>query len=123
MLSKKQKVSTMLEDFDRPTFVVNEQTYNKKIENSIVSDIINDKKIDFPTDTDHISLPNSAKETKQQKINEDEMFLKTELKKGERYWDIRKFNWWDKTWIVKNFYRTRRWRSGRQQYKCTWLGK
>ena len=85
MLSKKQKVSTMLEDFDRPTFVVNEQTYNKKIENSIVSDIINDKKIDFPTDTDHISLPNSAKETKQQKINEDEMFLKTELKKGERY--------------------------------------
>ena len=85
MLSKNQKVSTMLEDFDRPTFVVNEQTYNKKIENSIVSDIINDKKIDFPTDTDHISLPNSAKETKQQKINEDEMFLKTELKKGERY--------------------------------------
>ena len=85
MLSKKQKVSTMLEDFDRPTFVVNEQTYNKKIENSIVSDIINDKKIDFPTDTDHISLPNSAKETKQEKINEDEMFLKTELKKGERY--------------------------------------
>ena len=85
MLSKKQKVSTMLEDFDRPTFVVNEQTYNKKIENSIVSDIINDKKIDFPTDTDHISLPNNAKETKQQKINEDEMFLKTELKKGERY--------------------------------------
>ena len=85
MLSKKQKVSTMLEDFDRPTFVVNEQTYNKKIENSIVSDIINDKKIDFPTDTDHISLPNSAKETKQQKINEDEMFLKTELKKRERY--------------------------------------
>ena len=85
MLSKKQKVSTMLEDFDRPTFVVNEQTYNKKIENSIVSDIINDKKIDFPTNTDHISLPNSAKETKQQKINEDEMFLKTELKKGERY--------------------------------------
>ena len=85
MLSKKQKVSTMLEDFDRPTFVVNEQTYKKKIENSIVSDIINDKKIDFPTNTDHISLPNSAKETKQQKINEDEMFLKTELKKGERY--------------------------------------
>ena len=69
MLSKKQKVSTMLEDFDRPTFVVNEQTYNKKIENSIVSDIINDKKIDFPTDTDHISLPNSTEEIKQQKIN------------------------------------------------------
>ena len=54
----------MLEDFDRPIFVVNDQIYNKKIENSIVSDIINNKRIDFPTNTDHISLPNSAKETK-----------------------------------------------------------
>ena len=71
----------MLEDFDRSIFVVNEQTFDKKIKNSIVSDIINDKKIDFPTDTDHISLPNSAEEIKQQKINEEEIFLKTELKK------------------------------------------
>ena len=64
MFSQKQKVSTMLEDFDRPIFVVNDQIYNKKIKNSIVSDIINNKRIDFPTNTDHISLPNSAKETK-----------------------------------------------------------
>ena len=71
----------MLEDFDRSVFVDNEQTFDKKIKNSIVSDIINDKKIDFPTDTDHISLPNSAEEIKQQKINEEEIFLKTELKK------------------------------------------
>ena len=71
----------MVEDFDRSIFVVNEQTFDKKIKNSIVSDIINDKKIDFPTDTDHISLPNSAEEIKQQKINEEEIFLKTELKK------------------------------------------
>ena len=42
------------------------------------------KKIDFPTDTDHISLPNSAEKIKQQKINEEEIFLKTELKKNER---------------------------------------
>ena len=41
-------------------------------------------KIDFPTDTDHISLPNSAEKIKQQKINEEEIFLKTELKKNER---------------------------------------
>ena len=41
-------------------------------------------KIDFPTDTDHISLPNSAEKIKQQKINEEEIFLKTELKKHER---------------------------------------
>ena len=70
----------MLEDFDRSIFVVNEQTFDKKIKNSIVSDIINDKKIDFPTDTDHISLPNSAEEIKQQKINEEEIFNE-ELKK------------------------------------------
>ena len=41
---KKQKISTMLEDFDRPIFVVDEQTYNKKTQNSIVSYIINNKK-------------------------------------------------------------------------------
>ena len=40
-------------------------------------------KIDFPTDTDHISLQNSAEKEKQ-KINEEEMFLKTELKKKMR---------------------------------------
>ena len=48
--------------------------------NSIVSDIINNKRIDFPTDNNHISLPNSAEEIKQEKINEEEMFLKTGLK-------------------------------------------
>ena len=53
----------------------------KKIKNGIVSDIIKDKKIDFPTNTDHISVPNSAEEIKDQKINEEEMLLKTELKK------------------------------------------
>ena len=42
------------------------------------------KKIDLPNDTDHISLPNSAEKIKQQKINEEEIFLKTELKKNER---------------------------------------
>ena len=61
---EKQKISTMFEDFDRPIFVVIQQTHNKKIENS-VSDIINVKKNDFPTDTDHISLPNSAEKLKQ----------------------------------------------------------
>ena len=96
----------------------------KKIENSIASDIINDKKIDFPTDADHISLPDSAEEIKQQKFNEEKMFLKTELKKKrERYRDIRKFNWWDKMWLIKNFYRPRPWRSGRRHYKCKWLEK
>ena len=35
----------MLEDFDRLNFVANEQTYKKMIENSIVSDIVNSKKI------------------------------------------------------------------------------
>ena len=89
---EKQKISTMLEDFDWSIFVVNEQTYNKKkkkIKNSIVSDIINNERIDFSTDNNHISLPNSAEEIKQEKINEEEMFLKTGLKKNER--DIETF--------------------------------
>ena len=30
---EKQKISTMLEDFDRLIFVANEQTYNKKNKN------------------------------------------------------------------------------------------
>ena len=40
---EKQKISTRLKDFDQSIFVVKEQTQNKKLENSIVSDIINDK--------------------------------------------------------------------------------
>ena len=48
--------------------------------NSIVSDIINNKRIDFPTDNNYISLTNSAEEIKQEKINEEEMSLKTGLK-------------------------------------------
>ena len=39
----------------------------KKIKNSIVSDIINNERIDFSTDNNHISLPNSAEEIKQEK--------------------------------------------------------
>ena len=42
---QKQKISTMLQDFDRSIFVVNEQTWSKKIENIIVSDIINNKNL------------------------------------------------------------------------------
>ena len=38
---KKQNISTMLEDCDGPISVVNEQTYNKKIENNIDRYIIN----------------------------------------------------------------------------------
>lgn len=52
-----------------------------KIEDDILSDILNDKKIDFPTETDHISLPNMAEEIKQQKVNEEEMNIKALLKK------------------------------------------
>ena len=42
---QKQKISTMLQDFDRSIFVVNEQTWSEKIENIIVSDIINNKNL------------------------------------------------------------------------------
>ena len=34
-------------------------------------------------DTDHITLPNTAEEIKTQKIEEEKMFLETQLKKNE----------------------------------------
>ena len=40
--------------------------------------------MEFPTDTDHISLPNTAEEIKQQSINENKLFMETEVKKNER---------------------------------------
>ena len=75
------KIKMLLDDFDRTRFVVGEQSSNDKIEDDILSDILNDKKIDFPTETDHISLPNMAEEIKQQKVNEEEMNIKALLKK------------------------------------------
>ena len=42
------------EFFDRPIFVSGEQTDNKRIEENIVENILNDEKIEFPIDTDHI---------------------------------------------------------------------
>ena len=63
-----QKIKMLLDDFDRSLFVVREQSSKDKIEDDILSDILNDKKIDFPTETDHISLLNMAEEIKQQKI-------------------------------------------------------
>ena len=40
--------------------------------------------MEFPTDTDHISLPNTAEEIKQQSIDGNKLFTETELKKNER---------------------------------------
>ena len=38
----------------------------------------------FPTDTDHISLPNTAEEIKQQSIDENKLFIEAALKNNER---------------------------------------
>ena len=40
--------------------------------------------MEFPTDTDHICLPNTAEEIKEQSIDEKKLFIETELKKDER---------------------------------------
>ena len=63
------RIKKMTGFFDQPIFV-SEQTDNKRIENSIVRNILNDEKMEFPTDTDHISMPNTAEEMKQQSIDE-----------------------------------------------------
>ena len=67
--------------FDQPSFGSDEQIDNKRIENSIARNIINDKKMKFPTDTDHISMPNTAEELKEQSIDEKKLFIETELKR------------------------------------------
>lgn len=46
--------------------------------------ILNDEKIEFPTDTDHICLPNMAEEIKEQSIDENKLFMETEVKKNKR---------------------------------------
>ena len=40
--------------------------------------------MEFPTDTDHMSLSNLAEEIKQQSIDENKLFIETELKNNER---------------------------------------
>ena len=40
--------------------------------------------MEFPTDTDHVSLPNIAQEIKQQSIDENKVFKDTDLKKNKR---------------------------------------
>ena len=40
--------------------------------------------MEFPSDTDHISLPNTADEIKQQSIDENKLFIETEPKKNKR---------------------------------------
>ena len=44
---------------------------------------LNDEKIDFPTNTDHISLPNIAEKIKQQSINGNKLFVESELKRNK----------------------------------------
>ena len=67
--------------FNQPSFGSDEQIDNKRIENSIARNILNDKKMKFPTDTDHISMPNTAAELKEQSIDEEKLFIETELKR------------------------------------------
>ena len=67
--------------FNQPSFGSDEQIDNKRIENSIARNILNDKKMKFPTDTDHVSMPNTAEELKEQSIDEKKLFIETELKR------------------------------------------
>ena len=67
--------------FNQSSFGSDGQIDNKRIENSIARNILNDKKMKFPTDTDHISMPNTAEELKEQSIDEKKLFIETELKR------------------------------------------
>ena len=63
--------------------VSDEQIVNNRIEKDIVRSSLNDEKIDFPTNTDHISLPNIAEKIKQQSINGNKLFVESELKRNK----------------------------------------
>lgn len=63
--------------------VSDEQIVNNRIEKDIVRNSLNDEKIDFPTNTDHISLPNIAEKIKQQSINGNKLFVESELKRNK----------------------------------------
>ena len=76
-----ERVSRMIIFLDQPVFVSEEQSDNSRIEKDTVRNILNDGKIDFLTDTDHISLSNTAEEIKQQRIDENKLLIETELKK------------------------------------------
>ena len=67
--------------FNQSSFGSDGQIDNKRIENSIARNILNDKKMKFPTDTDYISMPNTAEELKEQSIDEKKLFTETELKR------------------------------------------
>lgn len=51
------RVCRMMTNLNQSIFVSDEHTDNKRIENSIVRNVLNDEKMGFPTDTDHISMP------------------------------------------------------------------
>ena len=70
-----ERVSRMMTFFNLPVFVSEEQTDNDRIVKDIVTNISNGEKTDFPTNTDHISLPNTAEEIKQQSIDENKLFI------------------------------------------------
>lgn len=63
--------------------VSDEQIVNNRIEKDIVRNSLNDEKMDFPTNTDHISLPNIAEKIKQQSINGNKLFVESELKRNK----------------------------------------
>ena len=63
--------------------VSDEQIVNNRIEKDIVRNSLNDEKIDFPTNTDHISLPNIAEKIKQQSINGNKLLVESELKRNK----------------------------------------
>lgn len=40
--------------------------------------------MEFPTDTDHISMPDTAEEIKQQSTDENNLLIENKLKKNKR---------------------------------------
>ena len=70
--------------------VNNFKSENKKIEEDIVDNILNDFKIEHPQDSDHLSYPNTAYEINKQSQDEEEQKRRLDIILNERQREIEK---------------------------------
>ena len=80
--AKTKKVQNLL--FDLPTVVGDEPTIKNKTESTIVKEVLKDKKPPSEVDDSDILIAKTVEETEQENIIQNNLFLETELKKGQK---------------------------------------
>ena len=80
--AKTKKLQSLL--FDLPTVVGDEPAIKNKTECTIVKEVLKDKKPPSDVDDSDILIVNTAEETEQENIIQNNLFLETELRKGQK---------------------------------------